>query len=110
MEDKKQTDIDKELGHYVPECLNPFNEIDAKKILKERYKQNLEDSEPREFEDVTVKTVTVDTAEPIPLLEDISYTEPDPMCNIQELSDKEHFRSIRNSYIRLQSLYLYEYR
>jgi hypothetical protein len=108
---EEKTEIEKEFAHYVSECLNPFEEIDAKKILKERCMQNLESSEPLDGdEDVAIKTVTMDIAKPIPLLEDINYTKPDSTRNTEMLCVKEYYRIRRNEYIRLQSLYSYEFR
>lgn len=111
MEGSKQIDLKKEFGHYATKykCLNPFNEIDSKKILKERYKQNLEDGKP--LDDVeTTKTVTVDFFKQIPILEDINLTKSDPLCNTPKLSEKEAVRRVRNKFIRLQLLYAQEYR
>jgi KAT8 regulatory NSL complex subunit 2 len=111
MEGKKQIDLKKEFGHYATKykSLNPFNEIDSKKLLKERYKQNLDDSKPLEDEEPT-KTVTVDLFKQIPLLEDIDLTKSDPLCNMPKLSEKEAVRRVRNKFIRLQLLYAQEYR
>lgn len=111
MEGKKIIDLKKEFGHYATKykSLNPFNEIDSKKLLRERYKQNLEDSKLLDDEEPT-KTVTVDLFKPIPLLEDIDLTKTDPLCNMPKLSEKEAVRRVRNKFIRLQLLYAQEYR
>lgn len=111
MEGKKQIDLKKEFGHYATKykSLNPFNEIDSKKLLKERYRQNLEDAKPLEDEEA-VKTVTVDFFKQLPQLEDIDMTKSDPLCNMPKLSEKEAVRRVRNKFIRLQLLYAQEYR
>jgi len=112
MEGKKQIDLKKEFGHYATKykSLNPFNEIDSKKLLKEKYRQNLEDSKPLDDEE-TAKTVTVGLfKQKIPLVEDIDLTKSDPLCNMPILSEKEAVRRVRNKFIRLQLLYAQEYR
>lgn len=111
MEGKKHIDLKKEFGHYATKykSLNPFNEIDSKKLLKERYKLNLEDTKPLEDEE-PIKTVTVDLFKQIPQLEDINLTKSDPLCNMPKLSEKEAVRRVRNKFIRLQLLYAQEYR
>lgn len=111
MEGKKQIDLKKEFGHYATKykSLNPFNEIDSKKLLKERYKQNLDDNKPLDEEE-KLKTVTVELYKQIPLLEDIDLTKSDPLCNMPKLSEKEAVRRVRNKFIRLQLLYAQEYR
>jgi len=111
MEGKKQIDLKKEFGHYATKykILNPFNEIDSKKLLKDRYRLNLEDTKPLDDDEPT-KTVTVDLFKQIPLLEDIDLTKSDPLCNMPKLSEKEAVRRVRNKFIRLQLLYAQEYR
>lgn len=111
MEGKKQIDLKKEFGHYATKykSLNPFNEIDSKKLLKERYKQNLDDAKPLDDEEPT-KTVTVDLFKQIPLLEDIDLIKSDPLRNIPKLSEKEAVRRVRNKFITLQLLYAQEYK
>lgn len=111
MEGKKQIDLKKEFGHYATKykSLNPFNEIDSKKLLKERYKQNLDDSKPLDDEAPT-KTVTIDLYKQIPQLEDIDLIKSDPLCNMPKLSEKEAVRRVRNKFIKLQLLYAQEYR
>lgn len=111
MEGKKQIDLKKEFGHYATKykSLNPFNEIDSKKLLKERYKQNLDDSKPLDDEAPT-KTVTIDLFKQIPQLEDIDLIKSDPLCNMPKLSEKEAVRRVRNKFIKLQLLYAQEYR
>lgn len=111
MEGKKQIDLKKEFGHYATKykSLNPFNEIDSKKLLKERYKQNLEDTKPLE-DNEPVKTVTVSLFKQIPSLEDIDLTKTDPLSNMPKLSEKEAVRRVRNKFIRLQLLYAQEFR
>lgn len=111
MEGKKQVDLKKEFGHYATKykCLNPFNEIDSKKLLKERYKPNLDDAKPLDDE-LPTKTVTVDLFKQVPQLEDVELTKSDPLCNVPKLSEKEAVRRVRNKFIRLQLLYAQEYR
>lgn len=112
MEDERQIDLNKEFGHYASEvqCLDPFKDIDAKKIVQERLHELLEQIEPREDEDASSKTVIVNTAAPIPPLEDISYGEPDPLRNMNSLHYKELIRKARDKNIKLQLCYMYEYR
>ncbi|XP_050539685.1 KAT8 regulatory NSL complex subunit 2 [Daktulosphaira vitifoliae] len=111
MEGKKQIDFKKDFGHYATKykSLNPFNEIDSKKLLKDRLKQNLEDAKPIDEEEES-KTVTIDFIKQVPQLEDVELTKSDSLCNIPKLSEKEAVRRVRNKFIKLQLLYAQEYR
>lgn len=107
MEGIERADLDKEFDP-MPDCSNPSVGIDEEKILEERCEGN--PVEPREDEDVPSLTVTVDTAEPIPLLEDINYSGPYHFRNMEVRYDNEHIRRVRNMFIKLETLYIYEYR
>lgn len=111
MEGKRQIDLKKDFGHYATKykSLNPFNEIDSKKLLKDRLKQNLEDAKPIDEEEDS-KTVIIDFIKQVPQLEDVELTKSDALCNIPKLSEKEAVRRVRNKFIKLQLLYAQEYR
>ncbi|VVC27808.1 Potential DNA-binding domain [Cinara cedri] len=104
-------DLIKEFSHYATEhkSSNPFNETGIKEILTRRYKENVDDSKPLDNE-ASIQTVTVDFHKKIPQLEDVDLIKSDPLCNMPTLSEKESVRRTRDKYVKLQLLYMHQFR
>ncbi|VVC41718.1 Potential DNA-binding domain [Cinara cedri] len=111
MERKMQINLKNEFNHYTPKykSLNPFNEIDSKKLLEEKHIQNIDDSKPLDDEPPT-NTVTVESDKQIPELEETDLIESDPLSNMPILSEKEAVRRVRDKYVKLQLLYAQEFK